>query len=46
MADMAKFRNLLIHHYIKVSDERVFDKLKETDCFERFLREIDMLIRE
>lgn len=33
MADMAKFRNQLVYHYIKASDERVFDKLKETDCF-------------
>lgn len=44
MANMAKFRNLLVHHYIKVEDDRVYDKLKEIDCFERFVEEIGRVI--
>lgn len=44
MAVMAKFRNLLVHHYIKVDDERVYDKLAEIECFERFIRELETLI--
>ncbi len=31
MADMAKFRNFLFHHYIKVNDEKVYDKLREIE---------------
>jgi uncharacterized protein YutE (UPF0331/DUF86 family) len=46
MAVMAKFRNLLVHHYIKVDDERVYDKLAEIGCFERFIRELELLIKE
>ena len=46
MANMAKFRNLLVHHYIKVENERVYDKLKEIDCFDRFIEEIEMIIKE
>lgn len=45
MAVMAKFRNLLVHHYIKVDDERVYDKLGEIGCFERFIKEIEVLIK-
>lgn len=37
MADMAKFRNLLVHHYIKVDNERVYEKLKDIDVFLEFL---------
>lgn len=44
MANMAKFRNLLIHHYIKVDDARVYDKLNEIDCFERFIQEIENVV--
>jgi uncharacterized protein YutE (UPF0331/DUF86 family) len=46
MANMAKFRNLLVHHYIKVDDERVYDKLSELDCFDRFIKDLEDLIRE
>ncbi len=46
MANMAKFRNLLVHHYIKVDDNRVYDKLKEIDCFERFIQELEMFLKE
>jgi uncharacterized protein YutE (UPF0331/DUF86 family) len=46
MANMAKFRNLLVHHYIKVDDERVYDKLNEIDCFERFIQELEDIVKE
>jgi len=46
MSSMAKFRNLLVHHYIKVDDERVYDKLSELDCFDRFIKDLEDLIRE
>jgi len=46
MADMAKFRNLLVHHYKKVDNSRVYDKLKEIDCFERFIKELEILIKD
>lgn len=46
MANMAKFRNLLVHHYIKVDDNRVYDKLKEIDCFERFISELEGTVKE
>ncbi|GAB4414481.1 MAG: DUF86 domain-containing protein [Thermodesulfovibrionales bacterium] len=45
MSNMAKFRNLLVHHYIKVNDEKVYDKLSEIDCFERFMEEIEKIIK-
>jgi uncharacterized protein YutE (UPF0331/DUF86 family) len=44
MADMARFRNLLVHHYKKVDNSRVYDKLKEIDCFERFIKELEALL--
>jgi uncharacterized protein YutE (UPF0331/DUF86 family) len=40
MVDMAKFRNLLIHHYIKVDNERVYEKLNDIDVFLEFLGEL------
>lgn len=46
MANMAKFRNLLVHHYIKVDDERVYDKLNEIDCFEKFVQELEDIVKE
>ena len=46
MANMAKFRNLLVHHYVKVDDERVYDKLNEIDCFERFIHEIEEVVKK
>ncbi|MDI6728781.1 MAG: DUF86 domain-containing protein [Thermodesulfovibrionales bacterium] len=46
MANMAKFRNLLVHHYIKVDDDRVYDKLNEIDCFERFIQELKDIVKE
>lgn len=45
MANMAKFRNLLVHHYIKVDDDRVYDKLNEIDCFERFIQELEAVVK-
>lgn len=30
---------------IKVDDARVYDKLGEIDCFERFMKEIEGVIR-
>ncbi len=46
MALLAKFRNLLVHHYIKVDDERVYEKLAETDCFEEFIKELNTAINK
>lgn len=46
MAVMAKFRNLLVHHYIKVDDGRIYDKLAEIDCFEEFIRELNTAIKK
>lgn len=45
MAVMARFRNLLVHHYIKVDDERVYDKLGEIECFEIFMQELEGVIK-
>lgn len=45
MANMAKFRNLLVHHYIKVDDSKVYDKLHEIYCFENFLEELQIVIK-
>lgn len=45
MALMARFRNLLIHHYIKVDNEQVYGKLKEIDCFDDFIKELDKVIK-
>lgn len=39
MALMAKFRNLLVHHYVKVDDERVYEMIREINCFEAFANE-------
>jgi len=36
--------NLLVHHYKKVDNSRVYDKLKEIDCFERFIKELEALL--
>ncbi|ODS31120.1 MAG: hypothetical protein SCARUB_03766 [Candidatus Scalindua rubra] len=44
MALMARLRNLLVHHYIKVDNERVYEKLKEIDCFEDFIKELETII--
>lgn len=39
MANMARFRNLLVHLYWKVDDERVYEILKnETGDFEEFVK--------
>ena len=46
MAVMAKFRNLLVHHYIKVDDERVYEKLDELSCFEDFINELGTAINQ
>ncbi len=46
MAVMAKFRNLLVHHYIKVDDERVYEKLNEIDCFGDFINELAAAINK
>jgi uncharacterized protein YutE (UPF0331/DUF86 family) len=46
MAVMAKFRNLLVHHYIKVDDERVYEKLDEISCFEDFINELAAAINQ
>ncbi len=46
MANIAKFRNLLVHHYIRVDDDRVYDKLNEIDCFERFIQELEAVVKE
>lgn len=45
MALMAKFRNLLVHHYVKVDDERVYEKLKEIDCFENFIKDLKAITK-
>lgn len=44
LAKMAKFRNLLVHHYIKVDDEIVYEKLSELECFERFVDDLKKVI--
>lgn len=46
MAVMARFRNLLVHHYIKVDDERVYEKLSEISCFEDFINELATAITQ
>ncbi len=46
MAVMAKFRNLLVHHYIKVDDDRVYEKLNEISCFEDFIDELAAAINQ
>lgn len=46
MARMARFRNLLVHHYIKVDNERVYEELNNIDCFEEFLKSLDILTSE
>ncbi|MBM4135720.1 MAG: DUF86 domain-containing protein [Nitrospira sp.] len=46
MTIMAKFRNLLVHHYIKVDDERVYEKLYEIDCFEEFINDLKKLVNQ
>lgn len=43
---MAKFRNLLVHHYIKVDDERVYEKLDEISFFEDFINELAAAINQ
>ncbi|WP_297211386.1 MULTISPECIES: type VII toxin-antitoxin system HepT family RNase toxin [Thermodesulfovibrio] len=45
LAIMAKFRNLLVHHYVKVDDSKVFEKLSEIKCFEEFLDQLNLLIK-
>ncbi len=44
VSSMAKFRNVLVHHYIKVDNEQVYAKLKEIDVFERFCSELKRLM--
>jgi uncharacterized protein YutE (UPF0331/DUF86 family) len=46
MSVMARFRNLLVHHYIKVDNEQVYDKLKEIDSFEKFCDELNNLLKK
>lgn len=46
MAIMAKFRNLLVHHYIKVDDSKVYEKLFEIKCFDEFLEGLNYLLKE
>jgi uncharacterized protein YutE (UPF0331/DUF86 family) len=46
MTTMAKFRNLLVHHYIKVDDKRVYEKLYEIDCFEEFIKDLEKLVNQ
>jgi uncharacterized protein YutE (UPF0331/DUF86 family) len=45
MSVMAKFRNVLVHHYIKVDNEQVYNKLKEIDIFEKFCDELNKLLK-
>ncbi len=45
MSVMAKFRNLLVHHYVKVDNEQVYEKLSEIDCFERFCYELNNFLK-
>nr|WP_206205853.1 DUF86 domain-containing protein [Thermococcus sp. Bubb.Bath] len=41
LSRMAKFRNLLVHQYWRIDDERVFEILeKDTSDFEEFIREV------
>lgn len=44
MMIMARFRNLLVHHYIKVEDGRVYDMLSEIGCFADFLSQLENVI--
>ncbi len=44
LAKMAKFRNLLVHNYIKVKDELVYEKLNELECFEKFIKDLEKII--
>ncbi|MBA2124548.1 hypothetical protein B9J78_06430 [bacterium Unc6] len=46
MSVMAKFRNLLVHHYVKVDNEQVYEKLSEIDCFEKFCDELNNLLKK
>lgn len=45
LAIMAKFRNLLVHHYVKVDDSKVYEKLSEINCFEEFLSQVNLLLK-
>ncbi len=41
MQEMAKFRNVLVHRYINIENERLFQLMeKETDDFKEFIRQI------
>lgn len=46
MATMARFRNLLVHHYVKVDDARVYEQLGKIDAFEVFLCGLARLVEE
>ncbi|MBI4378389.1 MAG: DUF86 domain-containing protein [Nitrospinae bacterium] len=46
MMMMSKFRNLLVHHYIKVDDARVYEKLSETDTFEEFIQSLEAFAKQ
>lgn len=41
MQEMAKFRNVLVHRYINIENERLFKLMEsETDDFREFIRQI------
>ncbi len=46
MSVMAKFRNLLVHNYVKVDNEQVYEKLNEIDYFEKFCAELSSLLKK
>lgn len=45
LGEMAKFRNLLVHRYAEVDDERVYEILRESlGNIEKFTREIEKIL--
>ena len=44
MSDIAGFRNILVHDYLKISYEIVYDNLHDLDVFINFARQINSFI--
>lgn len=46
MVEMAGFRNVLVHEYAEIRDDRVYDHLQDLDRFEEFAEAVYSFVEE
>jgi len=43
---MGRFRNILVHGYMIIDEEKVFENMQKLDLFEQFLRFISSYLKK